>query len=58
LEQIIRKIHLKKYDRSIELDLKAVESSEDKHKLKQLLMKLDAYSDEFMKLLLDTRFEA
>ena len=58
LEQLIRKIHQKKYGNTIELDLKAVESSEDKHKLKQLLIKLDAYSDELMKLLLDTSLEA
>ena len=57
LEQTIRNIHLKKYGKPIELDLAAMESSEDKHNLKQLLLKLDADSDELVKLLLDTNYE-
>jgi hypothetical protein len=57
MEQVIMRMHLKVMGKPLDLDIQSLDTSEEKHYFRHLLMDLGAFSDELFKFFLDASYE-
>ena len=51
------KMHQKKFGKPLDLDIQSLDTSEEKHYFRHLLIDLEAFSDELFKFFLDASYE-